>query len=176
MAAQARHDRPAAAQALSRCGAWPISNDRCSTLVGPGHDHVVSVPRASTQPGLCRRQQLGKRGEVAATSRGQPERRTDIDLDHMHARCEPHLALAGEQDVPGFMLLPADRGMLAVGAEPPVCSTLAPGTGEAVTNTAIEGVNYEADLDQIEYHLERDAKIRGLLRPGPANRGNVARW
>jgi hypothetical protein len=36
------------------------------------------------------------------------------------ARRQPQLALAGEQHVPGFMLLPAGQGVLAVGAEAPV--------------------------------------------------------
>jgi hypothetical protein len=30
-------------------------------------------------------------------------------------------------------------------------------------NMVVEGVNYDADLDRIEYHLERDAKARGLI-------------
>jgi hypothetical protein len=34
------------------------------------------------------------------------------------AWCEPQLALAGEQHVPGLMLLPAYQGVLAIGAEP----------------------------------------------------------
>ena len=50
----------------------------------------------------------------------------------MAARREPQLALAGEQHVPGLVLLLADQGMLAVGAEPPVGSGLASGAGEAV--------------------------------------------
>jgi hypothetical protein len=48
------------------------------------------------------------------------------------ARSEPELALAGEQHVPGFMLLPADQGVLAVGAEPPVGSRFTSGAGQAV--------------------------------------------
>jgi hypothetical protein len=49
----------------------------------------------------------------------------------MTARRQPKLSLAGEQHVPGFMLLLTDQGVLAVGAEPPVGSTLASGAGEA---------------------------------------------
>ena len=50
----------------------------------------------------------------------------------MAARREPQLALAGEEHVPGFVLLPANQGVLAVGAEPPVGSWLASGTGQGV--------------------------------------------
>ena len=42
---------------------------------------------------------------------------------------EPQLALAGEQHVPRLVLLPADQGVLAVGAEPSVGSRLPSGAG-----------------------------------------------
>ena len=61
-----------------------------------------------------------------------PERSIHIDADHMTARREPQLALAGEQRTAGLMLLTADQGMLAVGAELPVGSGLASGAGQAV--------------------------------------------
>jgi hypothetical protein len=51
-----------------------------------------------------------------------PERSIHIDADHMTARREPQLALAGKQHVPGLMLLAADQGVLAVGSELTVCS------------------------------------------------------
>ena len=35
--------------------------------------------------------------------------------DHVAVRCEPQLALAGEQHVPGLVCLPADQSVLAVG-------------------------------------------------------------
>jgi hypothetical protein len=50
----------------------------------------------------------------------------------MAARREAQLALAGEQDVPALMLLPADQGVLAVGAEPSVGSGVASGAGQVV--------------------------------------------
>ena len=84
------------------------------------------------QASLCRRHQLGNRGEVAATSRGQPERRTDIDPDHMPAWRQPQLALAGEQHVPRLVLLPADQGVLVVGAAVSVDPWLASGAGQVV--------------------------------------------
>jgi hypothetical protein len=55
-----------------------------------------------------------------------------VDPDHMTAGCEPQLALAGEQHLPGFMLLPADQGMLPIGTEPSVGSRFASGAGQAV--------------------------------------------
>jgi hypothetical protein len=57
-----------------------------------------------------------------------------IDPDHMTARRQPQLALAGEQHVPGLMLLLADQGVLAVRAKPPVGSWLASGAGQAVVS------------------------------------------
>jgi hypothetical protein len=50
----------------------------------------------------------------------------------MPARREPQLALAGEQHVPGFMLLAADQGVLAVGAALSIGSGLAAGAAQAV--------------------------------------------
>ena len=50
----------------------------------------------------------------------------------MPARREPELALAGEQHVPRLMLLLADQGVLAVGAELSVGSWLTSGAGQAV--------------------------------------------
>jgi hypothetical protein len=82
------------------------------------------------QTRLGRRQQLGEHGEIAATGGGKPERRVQIDADHVAARREPQLALAGEQHVPGFVFLAADQGVLAVGAKPSVGSWLASGAGE----------------------------------------------
>jgi hypothetical protein len=48
------------------------------------------------QASLGGRQQLREHGKVAATRRGQPERCTHIEPDHMPARRKPELALAGE--------------------------------------------------------------------------------
>jgi hypothetical protein len=64
------------------------------------------------------------------------------------ARREPQLALAGEHHVPGFMLLPADQGVLAIGAELSVGSGLAPGAGEAVVvaGSAIFGPSMRLEM------------------------------
>jgi hypothetical protein len=60
VAAQACHHRPAAAQALSRRGAWPASSDRCSTLVGQRARALIALSRlyfALTPAALPRGQQ-----------------------------------------------------------------------------------------------------------------------
>ena len=59
------------------------------------------------------------------------ERSDHVDPDQVAARGKPQLALAGEQHVPGLVLLPSDQGVLAVGAELSVGSGLASGAGEA---------------------------------------------
>jgi hypothetical protein len=46
------------------------------------------------------------------------------------ARRQPDLPLTGEQHVPGFMLLTADQGVLAVGAALSIGSGSASGAGE----------------------------------------------
>ena len=55
-----------------------------------------------------------------------------VDADDVPARCQPDLPLAGEQHVPRLMLLSADQGVLAVGAEWTAGSEVAPGAGQAV--------------------------------------------
>ena len=50
----------------------------------------------------------------------------------MASPSEAQLALAGEQDIPGFVLLPADQSVLKVGAEPSVGSGLTSGAGQVV--------------------------------------------
>jgi hypothetical protein len=81
---------------------------------------------------LGRWHQLREHGKVAATRRGQLERCTHIDTDHVAARREPQLALAGDKHLPSLMLLAADQSVLAVGAEPTVGSGLASGAGQVV--------------------------------------------
>lgn len=67
-----------------------------------------------------------------AARKGELERGMHINPGHVPARCEAQLALAGKQHLPGFMLLAADLGVLAVGAEAPVGSKLASGAGQVV--------------------------------------------
>src|SRR5918994_1699073 len=76
------------------------------------------------EPSLRRRQQLGKYGGTVASGSGELECSIHVNPYHVAARGEPQLPLAGEQDVPGFVLLSTDQGVLAVGAEPPVGSGL----------------------------------------------------
>jgi hypothetical protein len=84
------------------------------------------------QPSLSRGQQLREDGDVAAACSTDLERCVHIDADHVAARRQPHLSLAGEQHFPGLMLLLADQSVLAVGAELPVCSGHASGAGQVV--------------------------------------------
>jgi hypothetical protein len=72
----------------------------------------VGAPRLD-QTRLRGRQQLREHRDVAAAGSREPE-------GYVAPRREPQLALAGEQHVPGFMLLPTDQGILAVGAECPL--------------------------------------------------------
>ena len=81
-----------------------------------------------------------------------------IDTDHVAARCQPQLPLAGQEHLPGLMLLVADQGVLAVGAEPPVGAELASGTGQAVVSaghargTVISASVHEPDLQFCSLH------------------------
>ena len=84
------------------------------------------------QPRLGGRQQFREHREVTAAGGAKPERGAHVDTDHVPARREPQLALAGEQHVPRLMLLPADQGVLAVGAEPSVGAAFATGAGQVV--------------------------------------------
>ena len=85
------------------------------------------------QARFSRRQQLREHHEVVAAGRCYPERWVHVDPDHRAARREPQRALAGEQHVPGLMLLRSDQGVLAVGAEPSVWLPGSPrGAGECV--------------------------------------------
>jgi hypothetical protein len=81
---------------------------------------------------LSRRQELRQHGRIVAASRREREGCIHFDPDQIITWREPQLALAGEQHAPGFVFLPADQGVLAVGAETPVGSGLASGTGQAV--------------------------------------------
>jgi hypothetical protein len=60
------------------------------------------------EAGLGPRQQLREHTEVIAASGGEFQRSMHVDADHVLARREPQLALAGEPHVPGFMLLLTD--------------------------------------------------------------------
>ena len=84
------------------------------------------------QPRLGRRYKLREHREIAATGGADPQRCVHVDANHVPARREPQLALAGEQHVPGLVLLSADQGVLAVRAELPVSSEFASSAGQAV--------------------------------------------
>jgi hypothetical protein len=89
------------------------------------------------QAGLRRRQQFREHGEVVAAGGADPQRRVPINAAHVAAWREPQLALAGEQHVPRLMFLAADQGVLAIGAEAPVSSGLASGTGQVVFSAGL---------------------------------------
>jgi hypothetical protein len=79
-----------------------------------------------------RLQQLREYGEVRAAGGADPQRCIHVKGYDLPARRQPQLALAGEQHVLRLMLLPADQGVLVVGAEPPVGSGFVSGAGKAV--------------------------------------------
>ena len=97
---------------------------------GPSSPNSIATQRLD-QAYLSRRQQLREHGEIAAASRRDLQRRGHLDPDHMSTRRKPQLSLAGEQHIPGFMLLAADQGVLAVGAALSMGSGFAPGAGKA---------------------------------------------
>ena len=104
--------------------------------IGGAEQASIWPTRIDTQPldqaSLGRRQQLREHCEVRAAGGSNRERHIHVDPDHMPGRRKPQLALAGEQHGPGLVLLAADQGVLAVGAELTVGSELAAGAGEAV--------------------------------------------
>ena len=84
------------------------------------------------EPSLRRRQQLGKYGRTVASGSGELECSIHVNPYHVAARGEPQLALAGEQDVPGFVLLSTDEGVLAAGAALSIGSGVASRAGQGV--------------------------------------------
>ena len=98
---------------------------------GPSSPNSIATQRLD-QTRLGSRQQFREHGKVAATSRCDPERCIHVDPDHVAARRQPHLSLAGEQHFPGLMLLLADQGVLAIGAALSVGSGRTVGAGQAV--------------------------------------------
>jgi hypothetical protein len=101
---------------------------------------------------LGRGQKLREHSEVRATGGTDPQRRVHVDADHVAARHQPQLPLAGEQHLPGFMLLAADQGVLAIGAEPAVGSGLPSGAGQAVVpaGSAVFGPSTRLEMPAAE--------------------------
>jgi hypothetical protein len=68
------------------------------------------------------------------------------------ARRKPQLALAGEQHLPGLVLLAADQGVLAIGAAPSIGSGLAPGAGQVVVSagSAVSGPSARLEVPAAE--------------------------
>jgi hypothetical protein len=99
------------------------------------------------QTRLGRGQQFREHTEVRAAGSADLQRCVHVDAGHVAARCEPQLALAGEQHMPGFMLLSADQGVLSIGAELPVGSGLASGAGQAVVSAGLAVFGPSARLE-----------------------------
>jgi hypothetical protein len=104
-----------------------IRRPECGEIIGPA---LLDAQRLD-QTRLGRRQQLREHGEVEAACGAQPEGGAHVDAKDAPARREPQLAVAGEQNIPGLVLLSADQGVLPVGAESPVGSRFASGAGQA---------------------------------------------
>jgi hypothetical protein len=125
--------------------------------VGPRRDVVALIKSPSRrplvhrqridQPRFGRRQQLREDREIAAAGGAKPERGVHVDADHVATRRQPRLALAGYQHLPGFVLLPADQSVLAVGAEPSVGSGLASRAGQAAVPTGFAVLGPSALLE-----------------------------
>jgi hypothetical protein len=93
---------------LIKMAAIRRSCDIAGASQGPSRRPTVATQRLD-QPSLGRRQQLREQREVRAAGGTKLKRGAHVDSDHMPTRREPQLALAGEQHVPGFMLVPADQ-------------------------------------------------------------------
>jgi len=110
-------------------GRQPVSG-HCWTCSRAVISNSVATQRLD-QASLGRRQQLRQHSEVTAASCSEPERGMHVDPNYVTARREPQLSLPRQQDVPDLMLLAADQGVLAIGAEPAVGSTPASGAAQA---------------------------------------------
>ena len=94
---------PEMTDVLQNSGKQVVSG-HCGADQGPSIPNSIATHRLD-QTCLCRGQQLREHGEVAVPGGGQAERGAHVDADHMAARREPQLALAGEQHVPRLVLL-----------------------------------------------------------------------
>jgi hypothetical protein len=121
---------------------WPQSSIRTTFLGTPGFD----------QASFGRRQQLREDLKIPAAGGADLQPCVHVDADHLAAWREPQLALAGEQHVPRFVLLSADQGVLAVGAEQAFRSGLASGAGQAfvVTGPAVLGPSARLEVPAAE--------------------------
>jgi hypothetical protein len=97
-------------------------------------------------------EEFREHGEVTAASRSELERGMHVDPNYVSARRKPQLALAGEQNIPGLVLLIGDQGVLSVGAALPVDAGLAFGAGEAVVaaGSAVLGPSARLEMPAAE--------------------------
>jgi hypothetical protein len=128
----------------------PVGHGSGSTP-NSGRPNLVRT-QSVDKPKLHCGQQLRKRAEVVATGGGDLERGIQVDADHVPARRQPQVFVARQQDIPGLMLLLADQGVFAVGAEPPVGSGLASGAREAivVAGSAVLGPSARLEVPAAE--------------------------
>jgi hypothetical protein len=104
------------------------------TLPGPDQgssSRTRSLRSASINPASAAGSSSEHR-EVTAAGGSKAPRRVHVDANHVTARRGPQLALAGQQHFQGLVLVAADQGVLAVGADPSVGAGLAPGAEQPV--------------------------------------------
>ena len=104
------------------------------------------------QPHLGLRQQFREHREIATARGTDLERSVHIDTDDVPSWSQPELSLARQQDAPGLVLLPADQGVLAVGAEPAIGAGLASGAGQVVVaaGSAVFGPSTRLEMPAAE--------------------------
>jgi hypothetical protein len=84
------------------------------------------------QTRLGLRQQFREHSEIRAAGGADLQGCVHVDPDHVPSRRKPQLALAGEQNIPGLVLLLANQGVLAVGAALSIGSEFASRARQAV--------------------------------------------
>jgi hypothetical protein len=116
-------------------GAEMAARRQSADIAGPDqrpHSRTRSLHSASTRPASA----AGSSSE--STARSEPRAAPIFSAASISipitvaARRKPQLPLAGEQHIPGFVLLLADQRVHAIGAELAVGSGLASGAGQVV--------------------------------------------
>jgi hypothetical protein len=118
------------------------------------------------QTRLGRRQQLREHGEVEAACGAQPEGGAHVDAEDVSGRREPQLVLAGDQHVPGLVLLATDQSVLAVRAEPSVGSGFASGTGQPFlfAGPAVVGPSARLEMPAAIHHRQGTQRMILTIR------------
>ena len=126
--------RRASLLGLGGAEARSAGRGRSGDIVDTNQSHHPDLDRSQCfdQTRLGRRHQLREHRDVMAAGGAKRECGAHLDADHVPARRKAQLALTGEEHVPRLVLLPADQGVRAVGAEPSVGSRFTSGAGEVV--------------------------------------------